>query len=94
MLPNFRNNGDARHRMNFIPLSVKRILHKYANNADMRTHGPTVWVNPLCCYKEGFQRIVDSRAGAAATLFFQFYFLDAWRMLRRTFVGHEVYFSC
>jgi hypothetical protein len=35
MLPYLRNNGDVRHRMNFIPLSVKRILHKSANNADM-----------------------------------------------------------
>lgn len=38
MLPNLRNNGDVRHRMNFIPLSMKRILHKPADNADVRTH--------------------------------------------------------
>jgi hypothetical protein len=36
---NLRNNGDARHRMNFIPLTVKRILHISPDNADVRAHG-------------------------------------------------------
>jgi hypothetical protein len=47
-----RNKGDARHRMNFIPLTVKRILHISSDNADMRTHGRQhnlVCVSLTCC---------------------------------------------
>ena len=36
--PNLRNHGDASHRMNFIPLPMKRILHKSADNTDVGTH--------------------------------------------------------
>jgi hypothetical protein len=33
------HHRDTRHWMNFIPLTVKSILHKASDNADMRTHG-------------------------------------------------------
>jgi hypothetical protein len=39
MLTNLRNNDDGRHRMNFIPLSMKRVLHISSDNTDVRTHG-------------------------------------------------------
>jgi hypothetical protein len=41
-----RNYNDASHGMNFIPLSMKRILHKSPDNADVRTHGRQG--NPVC----------------------------------------------
>jgi hypothetical protein len=47
-----RNNGDVRHRMNLIPLTVKSILHKSADNADVRTYGRQhnlVCVSLACC---------------------------------------------
>jgi hypothetical protein len=39
MLPNLRNNGDVRLRVDFVPLPMKRILYKSSDNTDVRTHG-------------------------------------------------------
>jgi hypothetical protein len=86
-----RNYNDASHGMNFIPLSVKRILDKSANNADVRANGHYCVGESALLLQKGVP--ANSRAGVP-TLFSQFYFLDVWRMLRRTFAGHEVYFSC
>ena len=33
------DNGNARYRMDFHPLAVKRVLHVPANNAHVRTDG-------------------------------------------------------